>query len=86
MISANEAKRLANAQLKCEGHALVASHATRKRGVWVVSYVEAEHPGELLCGGGLVVTDESEVLNLGSAPAVWPPGLNDREHSCGHDG
>ena len=70
MLTAAQAKRRANEHLQVETPSLVAKSATRdkKYGVWIVSYVEAARPKDLLVGGGLVITDEGEVFNLGSAP------------------
>ncbi len=70
MISHQEAKRHANEHLRADGTRLVAGHATRNQryGVWFVSYVEPERPDEMLIGGGLVVTDDGDVHDVGSVP------------------
>lgn len=70
MISHQEAKRFATEHLRAEGSQLIAKHATRDRrfGVWVVAYRDPATPDEMLDGGGLVVTDEGEVCNVGSTP------------------
>lgn len=70
MISAQAAKKQANAHLRAEGSHLVALHATRskKHGVWVVGYRDPDHPDEMLIGGALVVTDEGAVHGIGSTP------------------
>lgn len=72
MISAHAAKKLANEHLTAEGSGLVANRATRDQvhGVWVVSYVDPSHPVEMLVGGALVVTDDGEVHEMGSAPGA----------------
>ncbi len=64
------AKRLATEHLSAEGSTLVAGRATRslRFAVWVVGYRDPERPGEALDGGGLVVTDDGNVHDLGSAP------------------
>lgn len=70
MISAQAAKKQANAHLRAEGSHLVALHASRKKkhGVWVVGYRDPDHLHEMLIGGALVVTDEGEVHGIGSTP------------------
>ncbi len=70
MISAQAAKKQANAHLRAEGSNLVALHATRnkKHGVWVVDYRDPDRPEEMLIGGALVVTDKGEVHGIGSTP------------------
>jgi len=70
VISYQEAKRLANEHLRAEGSPWVARHATRnvRYGVSVVAYRDPTEPDEELTRGGLVVTDDGEVHNLGSAP------------------
>ena len=65
-ITCQEAKRLANEDLRDSG--LVAVQARRHRDAWVVSYVDAERPDEVLDGGPLVVTDDGELLYSGSLP------------------
>ncbi len=70
VISAQAAKKQANAHLLAEGSDLVALHASRnkKHGVWVVDYRDPDQPNEMLIGGALVVTDEGEVHGIGSTP------------------
>ncbi len=70
MISAHAAKKYANVHLRDGGSNLVALYASRDKayGVWVVAYRDPDHPDEMLCGGGLVVTDEGEVHGYGSMP------------------
>jgi uracil-DNA glycosylase len=70
VISAQAAKKQANAHLLAEGSNLVALHAFRHStyGVWVVDYRDPDHPDEMLIGGALVVTDEGEVHAIGSTP------------------
>lgn len=70
MTSHIDAKKRATASLQERGSDLVAAHATRNKrfGVWIVDYHDPAHPDEVLVGGGLVVTDDGEVHNLGSAP------------------
>lgn len=70
MISAQAAKEQANEHLRAEGSHLVPLHASRDKthGVWVVGYRDPDHPGEMLIGGALVVTDEGEVHRIGSTP------------------
>lgn len=70
MISAQAAKKYANAHLRAEGSHLEAVHASRDKvhGVWVVDYRDPGHPEEMLTGGALVVTDEGKVHTIGSTP------------------
>ncbi len=70
VTSHEEAKSLANEHLSAEGSTLVATHATRSQrfGVWIISYGDPAAPGEQLDGGGLVVMDDGDVHDLGSAP------------------
>ncbi len=70
MISHQGAKRAANAYLRAEGSSLVARHATRDRryGILIVAYRDPAEPEVRLDGGGLVVADDGDVHNLGSAP------------------
>jgi uracil-DNA glycosylase len=70
VISAQAAKKHANAHLRAEGSHLVALHASRnnKYGVWVVDYRDPDHLDEMLIGGALVVTDGGEVHGIGSTP------------------
>jgi hypothetical protein len=70
VISHQEAKRAANAHLQAEGSSLVARRASRNRRyrVWIAAYIDPAEPDVMLDGGGLVVTDDGEVHNLGSAP------------------
>ena len=72
MISHQEAKRRAAEHLRAEGSPSAGSRATRERrfGVWVIGYRDPERPDEMLDGGGLVVTDEGDVHDLGSAPGA----------------
>ncbi len=70
MISHQEAKRLADQHLRSRGSSLVARHATREMGVWVVAYRDPAEPDEMLCGGGLVVTDDGDVHDVGSTPGA----------------
>jgi uracil-DNA glycosylase len=65
-VDHREAKRLANEYLGDSG--LVASHAHRYRDAWIVSYVEESRPEEMLDGGGLIVTRDGAVVNVGSVP------------------
>jgi uracil-DNA glycosylase len=66
-LTAHAAKRIANDYLASDD--LIAVKATHHpMGAWVVSYVERARPTEMLDGGGLLVTDEGEVLSVGSAP------------------
>ncbi len=46
--------------------------ATRNRryGVWIVAYRDPAEPDVMLMGGALVVTDDGDVHNLGSAPGA----------------
>lgn len=62
----HEAKRRANEHLRGDG--LVASHASRHRDAWVVSYVDADRPDEMLDGGALIVTADGTVLSVSSVP------------------
>lgn len=70
MISAQVAKKRANAHLLADGSRLVALHASRdsKYGVWVVDYRDPDSPEQMLVGGALVVTDQGEVHEIGSTP------------------
>lgn len=70
VISAQAAKKQANAHLRTDGSHLVAVHASKdkKHGVWVVGYSDPDHPDEMLIGGAMVVTDEGEVHTIGSTP------------------
>ncbi len=70
VISHQEAKRLADEHLRSEGSPWVASHATRNRryGVWEGGHRDPAHPDEMLIGGALVVTDDGNVHDVGSAP------------------
>jgi uracil-DNA glycosylase len=72
MITENEAKRHASDHLSAEGSPWVISRATfnRQFGVWLVGYKDPERPSELLVGGGLVVTEDGNVHNVGSAPGA----------------
>lgn len=72
MITTQEAKRRAAEHLRGEGSPWVVSRATldRRFGVWVISYVDPANRGEMLDGGGLVVTEDGDVYNLGSAPVA----------------
>jgi len=66
-LTAHAAKRIANEYLASDG--LIAVKATHHPlGAWVVSYVDRARPTEMLDGGGLLVTDEGEVLSVGSVP------------------
>lgn len=73
-----EAKRLANEYLGDQG--LVASHAHRYRDAWIVSYVEAARADAMLDGGGLIVTNDGEVLNVGSVPGEIDRVLDEHAH------
>ncbi len=70
MLTATQAKKHANDHLQAEAPSLIARSATRNKtyGVWVVDYAELARPKEMLIGGCLVVTDDGDVLDLGSAP------------------
>lgn len=70
MISAQQAKKLANGHLRAEGSHLVASGASMNKmhGVWVVDYRDPHHLDEILIGGALVVTGEGGVHEIGSTP------------------
>ena len=70
LISAQAAKKKANAHLEAEGSPMVALNASRSdtHGVWVVDYRDPDHPDEMLIGGALVVTDEGAVHGIGSTP------------------
>jgi hypothetical protein len=70
VISHQEVERAANAHLQAEGSSLVAHHAARNRdyGVWLVAYRDAAEPDVMLDGGGLVVADDDELRDFGSAP------------------
>jgi uracil-DNA glycosylase len=65
-MSHYEAKRLVNEYLHRDG--LVASHASRHRDAWVVAYVDAARPDEMLDGGALIVTADGTVLPVSSVP------------------
>ncbi|MGE3447470.1 MAG: uracil-DNA glycosylase [Microbacteriaceae bacterium] len=73
----HEAKRLVSEHLR--GTGLVAARAARHRDAWVVGYVEADNPGAMLDGGGLVVTAEGEVIDVGSVPGEIDRVLDERE-------
>ncbi len=81
MISHQEAKRRAAEHLRVEGSPWAVSRATRERryGVWIIGYRDPARPDEMLEGGGLVVTDEGDVHDLGSAPG----SLDDLMHALG---
>lgn len=70
MISAQAAKKRANAHLLAEGANLVAFSASRnkKHGLWVVDYRDPDRLDEMLMGGALAVIDEGEVHRIGSTP------------------
>jgi hypothetical protein len=70
VISHQHAKRLANEHLRAKRSPLVAYGATRDRqyDVWVVGYRDPERLEVMLVGGALVVTDEGDVHEVGSAP------------------
>lgn len=70
MLSHQAAKRIASEYLAAGKSPLVVSRATRDaaRGVWLVGYVEPERPESVLDGGGLVVTDDGHVHEVGSTP------------------
>lgn len=72
MLTQQAAKKLANKHLSESGARFVAARATRSSeyGVWTVSYVDPDQPDEMLTGGALVVTDEGDVHELGSAPGA----------------
>ncbi|NRQ48513.1 hypothetical protein [Aeromicrobium stalagmiti] len=36
--------------------------------MWVVAYVDPEHPDDILVGGAIVVTDNGAVHTVGSIP------------------
>lgn len=69
MISAQAAKKYANAHLRTSGSSFVALHAAKddEHGVRVVSYGDPD-PGEQRVGGVLVVTDGGVVHEIGSTP------------------
>lgn len=74
MLSRERAVGRANAYLRAQGSALVTSGETTNRnrrfGVWIVGYRETARPGAPLDGGGLLVTDEGDVYDLGSEPGA----------------
>jgi hypothetical protein len=72
VLSREQTVERASAHLRAHGSPLVASPATttrnRRFGVWVVGYRDAARSGEPFDGGALVVTDDGDVHDLGSAP------------------
>jgi len=72
VISHQQATRRAAEYLRAEGSPWAVAGASRDRrfDVWVTGYRDPESPDEMLDGGGLVVTDEGDVHNLGSAPGA----------------
>jgi hypothetical protein len=71
-LSASTAKRIAQEYLDATETALVAVHAQRnvRYGVWLVDYRDPAAPQAALDGGGLVVTDDLHVHDLGSVPSA----------------
>jgi uracil-DNA glycosylase len=69
VITAREAKRRATEHLVAEGSRWVVARATfdRRFSVWVIGYIDPDSPEDVLSGGGLVVTEDGEVHNVGSA-------------------
>lgn len=72
MLTHQAAKRLANEYLQQSGAPFLATRAAREAdyGAWTVAYAVADHPDEILTGGGLVVTDQGEVYDVGSTPGA----------------
>lgn len=72
LLTRKQAVEAANAHLRAEGTDLIALPETttrnRRFGVWIVGYREPARPGDRLDGGGLVVTDDGGVHDLGSTP------------------
>jgi len=60
VLTAAEAKRLANERLQAEGSPWVAGCVNHDRDypAWYVGYVDPAAPDEMLFGGGPVVTDD----------------------------
>jgi hypothetical protein len=80
-ITHQRAKKLATEHLASGGSPLVATHATKRRGSWLVSYGDPERPDELVCGGCLIVQDDGTVHEVGSLPDELDEVLMDLEHS-----
>lgn len=76
MVDHREAKRLAKEHLK--GSGLVASRASRHRDAWVVGYVQEDMPDAMLDGGGLLVTVDGVVIDVGSVPGEIDRVLDER--------
>jgi uracil-DNA glycosylase len=72
MLTHQAAKRLANEYLQQSGAPFVATRATREAnyGAWTVAYGAPDHPEEMLTGGGLLVTDQGEVYDVGATPGA----------------
>lgn len=88
MISAQAAKKYADAHLRASGSTFVALHAAKSHeyGVRVVSYGDPDRPDEQLDGGALVVTDRGFVHDVDSTPgavARLMDSLDDGQHLVG---
>lgn len=78
MVTGDEATARAGEHLRAEGSPWVAGAATRslRFGVWLVGYRDPAAPDLPLDGGGLVVTDDGDVHEVGSAPGSLDDLMN----------
>ncbi len=69
MIAREQAARLAQDHV---GSPWIVGEPMRNErfGVWQVGFVDSATPGMPLAGGSLVVTDEGDVHDVGSAPGL----------------